>query len=1629
METVEKLLAQIFERKNRIVRQVKQQTDNYTQHLASKCLVDGITPPPWLCYDNQSSDVPKELNKEDLIFEILLPHQRPTIRFPSACCSLYNEPVAAAGDNGELVDGFFRETSSYSKCFGSGDKQATAAGCLENNTGCTMNMVSELAVSITSPQDDAEARISNIYSAPDQSVARIQRSKSRQKALELRNSAKASGRSLLNQKYDTVGSPSRTRLPMFSSEQGQVTGSEEFGEPCVMARESCGDWESNERDTENMNKEKRTTFCTGMVRRSISYGEQPSSMKDLDNGDSFTCNLQKSGNSLRKDLHDFQNCPNVVNVSVGVINSAVNGESGSFIEARTEDHLEHKGKGRDTHVDRISRTSFSSPKPCLLDEAPEVDISMHPVMVEAGISAKRNRKSVQQFNDANNFLELSHKRTRSGTPAGDRGMSMLLDTFSSDHHGDTRSNSGAIEKSQATKYAVENSSDGILPFLDSRDANEMGNFGIVIVDDPVNNQSANPRSNIDDAALESLLTNPSDCVVFMEPKQLVFDDKEECNLKDKFRPTMEYEILERSPHKKFYNSLHSASLVDYQVISGDMISNKPSTVQPDVTKEDEIRQGFSESNNENVDVQMKQKESDEYEEISLNTFAVDSEKMLHIPDVKYTCLAMEPNEVENPCLENHVNTYAEEVCEPELHKEGNFSYKTKERSPRSSHSYGSKHFSKSDLSCPATKAIGLSEDCSVKEEEAPAPTDIIIDATGQHCPGENLNLSSAGAKLYSGNLNNEYGSLKVLGSSSLGGNDLLTPGSVGFPLDHESLDLSKSEEPKIAKKSVVQRDLRSLQVASWPKSKRRKIQDQEADSFSASPSFRVKKHYPSDLNSTIMNPKKAGDNIVSVPGHASLATDSTEKEVYQKIACQLIEEIEPSPKVQSEKNALNSKGHGELTETSSSSALKQLGEPIASNSMEDSARASQGCLFEEMNLAGASSSARREGDEGDSQYLLHHEGGDNLAYSEGLTMERSLLEGKSYLGDKGQPSCCLVSSSTKKDPNLTHPGEMLPVLESFIIEPQTENADVNISPREIDFDKFEFSRTSIERARILEQICKSTVMQTPLTQFSSALKVHGSQKFCHSVPNGLLECMDLRSTLSLNEDAHNQLRVIYGNNSDCNLQKMSYSDRLSYTEARFCWDSRNHYRSPVGKLWERMSQKTGSSEKRLGSNPELTCFPIEEDPSTSEEKENTSGVTEKIQEDNGLLNDTCAKRELLADITDANAATSFSAAEKFVNRATADFVSTEVSFKKGVHKKVKPKLQNYSRNKSVEKENDVLSIASNGIKKAKESTSSKFSKADALSKTTLKTERQKLSEKNPKYSNIVSNVTSFIPLVQQKQAAAVCTGKRDVKVKALEAAEVAKRLEQKRQNERKMRKEALKLERARIEQENLRQMELNNRKKDEERKKRDADIIAKKRLREEDKKEKERKKRQTEEARRLQKEEITLCSQKGGKDDIMKKSDNLLKKSQSMVQESRYDVMLEKPDNNTRPEELTVDFQQAAICTEACGTSGDSCQHQKTMPALDESAAKENSVVQKIPEKSYDISPYQCSDDEEEEEENIPNNKYIPSWASKNCVAFVLPMQQRIDPDVIFPLESFCTIDEVYPSPKAIRVMTKKGPR
>lgn len=38
-------------------------------------------------------------------------------------------------------------------------------------------------------------------------------------------------------------------------------------------------------------------------------------------------------------------------------------------------------------------------------------------------------------------------------------------------------------------------------------------------------------------------------------------------------------------------------------------------------------------------------------------------------------------------------------------------------------------------------------------------------------------------------------------------------------------------------------------------------------------------------------------------------------------------------------------------------------------------------------------------------------------------------------------------------------------------------------------------------------------------------------------------------------------------------------------------------------------------------------------------------------------------------------------------------------------------------------------------------------------------------------------------------------------------------------------------------------------------------------------------------------------------------------------------------------------------------------------------------MAKTIREKSYEISPYQCSDGEEDDKNEIPTKKFIPSWA------------------------------------------------
>ncbi|CAI9772781.1 unnamed protein product [Fraxinus pennsylvanica] len=837
-----------------------------------------------------------------------------------------------------------------------------------------------------------------------------------------------------------------------------------------------------------------------------------------------------------------------------------------------------------------------------------------------------------------------------------------------------------------------------------------------------------------------------------------------------------------------------------------------------------------------------------------------------------------------------------------------------------------------------------------------------------------------------------------------GENGLLTCNSFGS-LHCEDEIINISSAPQITKKhSPPERRFRPAKERSWPQIKRRKIEDRQTNSFTTSPSFRVQKPnciQPDSTTSCLKNAETKGDAVLA---------DAFNEDRN------LMEVIESAPESHNIKGTCYFEEESKRRKSSFAIDHKQLGASLVLSSTEDDARGTRGCLAKEVRTPSLGSNfldVTKPHDEQSRQHLLPLDNNFDLPNSANLAcFENTLPEGNSHQGEDRLLSQCSVPSPNDKDLDFVDVDQTMPVLEGFIVDAQEDKGEVNIAGDGIDFDKLNLSRTTIERASILAHICKSASTDTRLSHFSSCFKFQGTQDLFQSEPSGLIERL---GTLPLNINVDEQFGF---DDSVVNASKvMPYSDFLPYSGARFGWHSGNHYASPAGKLWERLSSHSGNSEKSLSSNPELTCFPIEEDFSVSEENKTLDEEADEVQEEiDSSDNSHYAQREPLKDFTNSSLN---SAVEMSLSRDSVDYFNTKPSFT-GIQNKVKQKSESLLRNNSEAKENQMLSIGANKIRKAKESFKKSLNKTNLPRRTSLRQE-QKFSLKESKRNNIVSNVSSFIPLVRQKQAAAVCAGKRDIKVKALEAAEAAKLLEEKRENERKVRKEALKVERAKMEKENMRQKELDKKKREEERKRKDADMQAKKRLREEEeRKQKEKKRMRIEVRQRQQREqEEKMCAEKAKKEkqhfkvheqvNSNKETNNEFRRQQNR-DKAGDDAAFKETETKSVPSGLAMDgVQQTIIHFEECGAS---CEIGKATNVVNNSSINDDMFVQKCLEKSYDISPYQCSDDEDEEDD-LPSRKLIPYWASKSSVAVVLPLQQEMDPDVIFPQGSFCSMDEV----------------
>ncbi|KAL7088096.1 hypothetical protein ACP275_13G108300 [Erythranthe tilingii] len=1613
MTTVEKLLVQIFDRKNSFIEQVKQQTELYSQHHASKLLIDGITPPSWLWNPNTSPDS-KELNKEELISKLLRPYPQPPVHCSVGHYPVYNN-LAVTGYNEEFSDGvfmgsmafdnvlnrkddpavptlnredhsprFFTSVHELDTIFTSPENQAderilniptvpalnredhsphvfnsvpevdtsltspeeqaderilnfptVPALTREDHSPKELNSFPELEISVTSPEDQQDERILNIYNAPDQSVAGIQRSKSRQKALELRNSAKVLTKSSLRHENTSNVFSSQIKFSLSATNQsGKKDEPPKLAEPCVIGSQICEDKELDEADYlskgNGMAYSGRTTRSRSLSKVPINVGGSSASGCSMSDSGKITmsrsreiipvyvrgsstlgfsshdCNdnspshVSKERGTECVPVSDFEQFPKSAGSSI-VCSQSCAGRKVDGADCLSEDKDPNVFSGRTTRSN--SSGKYQTGRDSSKAESPSDDFE------KIGLSMTTSGDDLPPENVNGSLVEVNPSSVLN--ESCDARESISEDGKSHRGRGTVSSRSSSQQNADA-----EETSD-----LEVASHSSMDNGGILA---PSSGTSAEQVND----------TNEGQGLVKSEVR----------NLKA---------FTSTSGKRRFDNSLESMSCslfisavsIDKGISGGVdklLLGNQSPGVSDGSSKGEEAHWEYAETD-----------------------FPED-------PD----------NEPENfePVISNTMLKVFEDNEEPRL-------------------------------------------DCEIPEvyQEVDSTLSKVVDIPDIQIPSVKLHMEHGLESFAEQHVEEEEMDYEGEDKGQLVSNAPESENSRPSNC-HNSATQPRAESCGCSNENSV----RQTNMGSWPQPKRRKIEHQQTHSFTTSPSFRVRKP-----RSNQRDPASAYlENIEINTENALMDTFHVYKnvntEIHQEMNSNLREGIESAILSQNGEVEFCNKEKNGFENPSSVIGEEQLETVLISSVIKES-RNSQG------HPSGSRSDTRGLGDGQRSPQFNVEKNSENLN-SENLTLTNTMLEGL----QSPQCSGALLTeysllSPTTEVMELIDVDQSMPVLEGFVVDEQSDNDQLDYAADGIDFDKLHLPRTTIERASILAEICRSASMDKPLSHFSSTYEFQGTENLFQSVPNGHLEHLDLGGTFSMNSDVGKQLQSSSSSGDDYRdaFEGMPYSDSVAYSAARYCWNPRNQYTSPVGKLWERLSSHTGSSEKRLSSNPELTCFPIEEDPCVSEEngtvEDNADGVQEEI--DSSLANHR-DNRQPLNDLTNLglNPPTSVSAPDETFGTDSVDFVSARSSVS-GTQDKVlwSPKNQYRNVRQIKEKQTSFIgatggkkkhtsSICTKGIRKAKESINNSISRPLLSNKTSFQKQDQNLSLRPSRRNNIVSNVSSFIPLIQQKQEAPICAGKRDVKVKALEAAEAAKRLEEKRDNERKMRKEALKVERAKMEEENLRVMELDKKKKDADRKKKEADIKSKKRLREEEERKEKEKKRMRVEARQRQREQPEkMRGEKADKENQRTKDEQAKSKkefhNESTKQQNKEttrgdnNIALKKTETKLAPTEVVMNYEE-------CGTSGQSCEAGEAMHTLDKSPKNEDLIVRNSHGNSYEISPYQCSDDEDEEDE-LPTKKSIPSWASKSSVAVLLPLQQEMDPDVIFPLGSFCSMDEV----------------
>ncbi|XP_047982643.1 uncharacterized protein LOC125223510 [Salvia hispanica] len=1816
LKAVEKLLSRLSERKRSIIEHVKQQTEAYSQHLASKLLIQGISPPSWL--RDPSTSAEKELNEEDLISRLLSQYQE-----GSARCSIASSPghsnLIVIGDHDKFRDGDIVEIPAANEDHYQENEPVAPGFSCDNNGECALSLVPKLDHSAASSKDQIDENISNNYTIPDQSLAGIQRSKSRQKALKLRSSAKASGKSGLRHESNGDVVSSQIRFSLSITKQPCQNGDmSQLEEPCIIDNHSSVN--RNVVETHSLNREEEVAARSEC--RSESHAEVPISVVG---SSPFGCssNYYKEKASCqdarvkRKEsnpISDTEHPDNHVNLPKSAGPSAVCRES---IRGRADEDADFlcEDEGTNVHTGEIIRSDVSSRRQTCgcdstkagssFDDHQGIDITMKDAgdylppdrfdgsLMKIHSSNVHSAGLARQVNDSQEQLGLDKPSDEFRSVKRSKTHSYGKETHRPVTYNEGKESIAYCEGNSAEE--LQSSSVQYIPsYLSTHKMLHDDENGKLVMASELCLPDHVDKSSLSSAnyskqgrGLESeVALTPSDSSASAEPKQLESKQAEEYDLKaftstsgkklncplndpdvpldkgicgennppsragsarqvndsqellglvktsDGFRrvtssqthsygkqmylPVTYNEGTESisdcegksakelqissvqsippylSTHKLPHDDENGKLVMASELCLPDHV-NKSRLSSSDYSKqgrglESELALTPSDSF---ASVEPKQLEVKQTEECDLKAFTSRSGKKLscslHDPDVsldkgipggnnqpssskqlprmldistqggKVCRDSFQPDVQESP--DTHIGKFGPVIDSvivnaSEVSSEVELNFRSSEvhgemhdlpsklvditdiqilpenlhikYGPESSpvHSMEQGNFDdeacdKSQLvfSVPESKNSRLSQVQESEKDQAAKSNACLIKKAGTNP------IAIDDMKQYPAHQSQilswpESGVSSKHGDSSLGITSLGRPSMIR--LDDKNLSF--------------ERRLRHVRTESWPQIKRRKIEHQQDRGCATSKSFRVTKPHTFQWDPDIAYQKTMEIEIDS--GLVVNGEKSTDDGLCLEAKANSMEEIQPAMlSHHGEVESCNvEKSENEHTSPDINSEL--LAATISSLAKKES-RNSQGCYIEGTRTSPLTCDdldASLSGYKQCRQNFCNLENNTDNQSSDIMKLSSTLTEEiqQPPKWEDGLHMQHSVLSSSHEDMQLIDFDQSMPVFEGFIVNAETDTEEMNLPAVGFDLGELELSRTALERASVLAEICRSASLDGSSSHFSSAFKFQDTGNLCKSISDdGHLEHTQFGDANPLNAEVgiHFQSHSSSSDDYKDALDGMPYSVSLAYSGERYGWDSRNQPPSPVGKLWHQFSSHSRSSGKCSTSNPELTCFPIEEDPSSSEENktmEENAGDTQD-ETDSSLANN-CDKRNPLTDLTNmcTNPPISVSTEEETLRAGSVDFLRSKFSVTGTQEKTLLGQKYQFRKNSEASekqtsctraadgRKHQLSSIGSNATKRANESVYNNISKSVVSTKTRLKGRDQKFSSRGSRSNNIVSNISSFIPLIQQKQAATACQGKRDVKVKALEAAEAAKRVEEQKENERKKRKEALKLERAKLEEKNLKNIELEKKKKEEDRKKKDAEVIAKKRLREEEEKKEKEKKRMRLESRQRQRDQEEKKrvarpekENQRTKDDQMKRKkefNNESKKQQNREITVGESVAMQDAGNNLTLNEFVANYEESGTSA-ICDGEG--------MHAVDKSPRNEDLIVPNSNGKSYEISPYQCTDDEDEEDDELRNKKRIPSWSSKSSIALFLPMQHQLDPDVIFPLESFCSIGEI----------------